>query len=78
MADQNNRERLLTEERQLASALADFEHQIRRLRDQMERGGGRAPLIEAALRQAEENLELARRDIDRVRKLLESGKAEPG
>lgn len=70
MGNQSERERLLAEKRQLGSAIADFEHQIRRMRDRLERSGGRAPLIEAELKQVKENLGLNLRELERIRKLL--------
>lgn len=70
MGNQSERERLLAEERQLGSAIADFEHQIRRMRDRLERGGGRSFALETELRQVEENLDLSRRKLRRVRALL--------
>lgn len=78
MSDQNERQRLLAEERQLASAISEFEHQLRRIRDRLERSGGHAPLIETELRQVQENLDLARRDINRVRNRLDKKTRAPG
>lgn len=62
--------RLETEERALVSALAEFEHEERRVRDQLERQGGRAFDLEARLEQLQENMTVTRRDLERVRERL--------
>ena len=70
MSDRTDLERLTAQERQLVSAVADFEHQIRRIRERLERGGGRSFALETELRQAQENLDLSRRELRRVRTQL--------
>ena len=60
-------EKLKARERALESALAEFEHQARRVRDSLERSGGRSLALETELAQLEENLALTRRDLTRLR-----------
>jgi len=60
-------ERLKKMERELASALAEFEHEARRVGDRLERNGGRSFLLQEQLRQIEENIVTTRRDLERIR-----------
>jgi len=60
-------ERLKKMERELASALAEFEHEARRVGDWLERDGGRSLLLQEQLRQIEENIVTTRRDLERIR-----------
>ena len=64
--------RLQSEERALVSALAEFDHEARRARDQLERSGGRSFALEARLQQLEENLTVTRRDLERVRASIDA------
>ena len=77
MSDEISAVQLEISKRELSSALAEFEHQARRIRDRLERGGGRSSVLEMELKQVEENLDLTRRDIARVRDLLGSHKHPP-
>ncbi|MDX1513081.1 MAG: hypothetical protein R3174_04995 [Gammaproteobacteria bacterium] len=52
--------------RALESALHEFEHQARRIRDRLERVGGRSFALEVELEQVEENLKVTRRDIEKL------------
>lgn len=67
MTDDFSIEQLKARERALVSAVAEFEHQARRLRDSLERSGGRSLVLETELAQLEENLGLTRRDLDQIR-----------
>ena len=60
-------ERLKKMERELASALAEFEHEARRVGDRLERNGGRSFLLQEQLRQIKENIVTTRRDLERIR-----------
>jgi len=64
--------RLEREEHELASALAEFEHEARRVRDQLERRGGRGFVLEDRLEQLQQNITATRRDLKRVRQQLET------
>lgn len=64
--------RLQAEERALLSALAEFDHEARRVRDRLERHGGRAFVLEARLSQLEQNMATTKRDLERVRTKLQS------
>jgi len=78
MSDRTDLERLAGQERQLVSAVADFEHQIRRIRERLERGGGRSFALETELRQVEKNLDLCRRELRPVRAQLGRRRIERG
>ena len=67
MAPSRKLERLKKMERELASALAEFEHEARRVGDRLERNGGRSFLLQEQLRQIEENIVTTRRDLERIR-----------
>ncbi|MDX1527089.1 MAG: hypothetical protein R3337_00595 [Gammaproteobacteria bacterium] len=69
--------RLEGEQRALAEALAEFEHEVRRLRDQLERRGGRGFVLEERLDQLERNVAATRRDLETVRKKLARKKISP-
>jgi len=71
-------ERLKKTERELASALAEFEHEARRVGDRLERGGGRSFALQEHLRQIEENIAATRADIDRIRNQREAFPARRG
>ena len=60
------------EMRALESALAEFEHESRRVRDQLERYGGHSFALESRLKHLEENIATTRRDLERVRAKLRS------
>ena len=60
-------ERLKKMERELASALAELEHEARRVGDRLERDGGRSFLLQEQLRQIEENIATTRCDVERIR-----------
>ncbi len=60
-------ERLKKMERELASALAEFEHEARRVGDWLESDGGRSVLLQELMRQIEENIVTTRRDLERIR-----------
>lgn len=64
--------RLKNEERALVSALAEFEHEARRVRDRLERRGGQAFVLEEQLDQLEKNIAVTKRDLERVRRTLRS------
>lgn len=72
-------EQLIARERELLSALAEFEHEARRIRDRLERSGGHSLILEAEFRRLNDNLELTRRDLERVqnqRMALGDGRGE--
>ncbi len=60
-------EQLMARERELLSALSEFEHEARRIRDRLERSGGHSLLLETEFRRVNENMELIRRDLEQVR-----------
>lgn len=62
--------RLEREANELESALADFEHEARRVCDQLERRGGSAFFLEGRLEQLKRNITATRRDLKRVRREL--------
>lgn len=64
--------RLEADERALLSALAEFDHEARRVRDRLERQGGRAFALETRLSQLEENTATTKRELEIVRTKLES------
>ena len=64
--------RLEGEKRALESALAEFEHESRRVRDQLERCGGHSFALETQLEQLEKNIAATRRDLEGVRARLQS------
>ena len=63
--------RLESERRVLAEALAEFEHEARRVRDQLERRSGQGFVLEDRLDQIERNIAATRRDLDNVRDQLD-------
>jgi predicted nucleic acid-binding Zn-ribbon protein len=67
MEPSGNLERLKKTERELASALAELEHEARRVGDRLERGGGRSFTLQEQLRQIQENIATTRADIERIR-----------
>jgi predicted nucleic acid-binding Zn-ribbon protein len=67
MEPSGNLERLKKTERELASALAELEHEARRVGDRLERGGGRSFTLQEQLRQIQENIATTRADIARIR-----------
>ena len=77
MIDQDAKAGLEREEHALASALAEFEHEARRVRDQLERRGGQGLVLEVRLDQLKQNIAITRRDLERVRgKLASKGRRE--
>lgn len=77
MTDENVIARLESEQRALAEALAEFEHEARRVRDQLERRGGRGFVLEERLDQLERNVAATRRDLETVRNKLAGKKINP-
>jgi chromosome segregation ATPase len=75
MIDVDAISRLESEERALASALAEFEHEARRVRDQLERRGGHGFTWEDRLNQLQQNIAVTRRDLETVRDKLASKKS---
>ena len=74
--DSANDVKLKSEERALVSALAEFEHEARRVRDRLERRGGQAFVLEEQLDQLQKNIASTKRDLERVRKALCSTKQD--
>lgn len=74
MSDVESIARLEREQRTLAEALAEFEHEARRVRDQLERRGGRGFVLEERLGQLERNVAVTRRDLENVRNKLDEMK----
>lgn len=72
MIDKGTVEKLRNEERALAEALAEFEHEARRVRDQLERRGGHGFILEHRLDQLQQNIAVTRRDLETVRDKLAS------
>lgn len=56
----------------MLSALAEFDHEARRVRDRLERRGGPAFVLETRLSQLEQNMATTKRDLKRIRTKLES------
>ena len=77
MIDSDTLDRLRQEERALTEALAEFEHETRRVRDQLERRGGRGFVLEERLDQLERNVAATRRDLETVRHKLGRMKTDP-
>jgi predicted nucleic acid-binding Zn-ribbon protein len=70
MIDPDLISRLEREKEALESALAEFEHEARRVGDQLERRGGRGLFLEDRLAQLRQNITATRRDLERVRRRL--------
>ncbi len=68
--------RLEREQQALAEALAEFEHDVRRVRDQLERRGGQGFVLEEQLDQLERNIAVTRRDLETVRNKLDEMKRD--
>ncbi len=77
MIDVDAISRLESEERALASALAEFEHEARRVGDQLERQGGPKFALEARLKQLRQNVNATRQGLERVQAQLETLKRDP-
>ncbi len=78
MTDVDAISRLESEERALASALAEFEHEARRVGDQLERQGGPTFALETRLKQLHQNVNATRRELERIRRQLKTLKPDPG
>ncbi|MDH3316945.1 MAG: hypothetical protein OER43_14420 [Gammaproteobacteria bacterium] len=72
MSEPNSVPQLEAGERALLSALAEFDHEARRVRDRLERHGGSAFVLETRLSQLEQNMATTKRELERVRTKLES------
>jgi uncharacterized protein YukE len=68
--------RLAREQKELESVLAEFEHEARRVRDQLERRGGRGFLLEDRLEQLQRNITATWRELNRVRQELATKSSE--
>ncbi len=68
--------RLEQRERELARALAEFEHQGRRYRDGLERAGGQSAELESRMAMLKDNLELTRTDRAYAARRLQAVRAE--
>lgn len=69
-------EMLRKKERALKEALAEFEHEARRVRDHLERRGGHVFTWEDRLNQLEQNIAVTHRDLETVRDKLASTKSK--
>lgn len=80
MSDKRSKDiaHLRGEERALVSALAEFDHEARRTRDQLERSGGHSIALETRLSQLKENMAVAKRDLDVVRANIASYRSDYG
>ena len=66
----DEREHIIRKVNDLEAALADLEHEGRRVADGLQRIGGRSAALESARRLNDEAVAITRTELDRARKTL--------